>query len=265
MPVKVLFIASEDEENLSVRYPAASLVSAGHAIRIAPFSVPADTPAVLEQVRTFQPDLIALSVAFQSRAPAFFDLIRAIRAGGYTGHISVGGHFPTFEFTKILSTLPEIDSVVRFEGEQALVELAQFLEGSRDISTVTGLVYRDGGTLRENPCRDTFPDLDSLPFPVRNNRQQVRLGERFATLVASRGCWHSACAYCCIGAFHAAKKGKRHALRSVENIAREIGWLYHEQGVRLFQFHDDNFLQAHNEENTRRLDGLMDALTGEGI
>ena len=91
---------------------------------------------------------------------------------------------------------------------------------------------------------------------MRNDRPQVRLGENFATLVASRGCWHSACAYCCIGAFHAKKKGPRHALRSVENIAKEIAWLYHKQGVRLFQFHDDNFLQANMKRTTiERLDG----------
>jgi len=35
--------------------------------------------------------------------------------------------------------------------------------------------------------------------------------------------------------------------------------------VRLFQFHDDNFLQAHGEDNCARLDGLMAALENEGV
>ena len=265
MPEKVLFIASEDEENLSVRYPAAALAKAGHTIEIAPFSIPADTESVLKQIQKSLPDLIAISMAFQSRAPGFFELIRLIRENGYKGHISVGGHFPTFEFRKILETRQGIDTVVRFEGEQALTELAEYLAGKREISAVTNLVFRQADEIRENPCIDHFPDLDALPFPVRNSRPQVRLGENFATLVSSRGCWHSACAYCCIGAFHAGKKGKRHAMRSVTNIARELAWLYHEQGVRLFQFHDDNFLQAHEEDNCARLDGLMAALKNEGV
>ncbi|MFA4824812.1 MAG: cobalamin-dependent protein [Methanoregula sp.] len=262
---KILFIASEDEENLSVRYPAASLVQAGHAIGIASFSAPADTPGVLARIQKFRPDLIAVSMAFQSRAPAFFELIRTIRESGYTGHLSTGGHFPTFEFAKILETQPGIDSVVRFEGEQALVELVEHLGGMREIAAVANLVYRDGDALRENPCIDRFPDLDALPFPVRNDRPQVRLGENFATLVASRGCWHASCAYCCIGAFHAGKTGKRHALRSTGNIAQEIAWLYHKQGVRLFQFHDDNFLQAREEDNIARLDELVAVLGKEGV
>lgn len=68
--MRALFIASEDEENLSVRYPAASLVQAGHAIAIAPFSAPEDIGRVLARVREFTPDLIAVPVAFQSRAAA---------------------------------------------------------------------------------------------------------------------------------------------------------------------------------------------------
>jgi len=265
MPVKVLFIASEDEENLSVRYPAAALVDAGHTIEIAPFSVPGDMERVLKQIHKFRPDLIAISMAFQSRAPAFFELVRKIRAANYTGHITVGGHFPTFEYRKIMEMRQGISSVVRFEGEQALVELAEHIGGSRPVSEVHNLVYWAGSRIRENPVIDHFPDLDALPFPVRNDRPQVRLGENFATLVASRGCWHSACAYCCIGAFHAQKNGPRYALRSVENIAREIAWLYHTQGVRLFQFHDDNFLLAKEADNIARLDAFMAALGKEKV
>ena len=265
MAEKVLFIASEDEENLSIRYPAAALTQAGHTIEIAPFSVPADIASILRQIQKFRPDIIAISMAFQSRAPAFFELIKAIRQNGYKGHITAGGHFPTFEYKKILETQEGIDTIVRFEGEQALTDLAEYLAGKREISSVANLVYRKTDEIRKNPTIDHFPDLDTLPFPVRNSRPQVRLGENFATLVSSRGCWHSACAYCCIGAFHAGKTGKRHALRSGENIARELSWLYHEQGVRLFQFHDDNFLQAHEEDNCARLDGLMTALKNEGV
>jgi anaerobic magnesium-protoporphyrin IX monomethyl ester cyclase len=264
-PLRVLFIASEDEENLSVRYPAAAIIKAGHTMEIAPFSVPKDTERVLKQIKKFRPDLIAISMAFQSRALAFFELIKAIRKANYNGHITAGGHFPTFEYRRILEAKMGINSVVRFEGEQALVELAEFLEGKRELSSVSNLVYWIGSKIRENPTIDHFPDLDSLPFPVRNDRPQVRLGENFATLVASRGCWHTACAYCCIGAFHAKKKGPRYALRSVENIAQEIAWLYHKQGVRLFQFHDDNFLQAKSEDTIARLDGLMAALKKEKV
>ncbi|MDD1653318.1 MAG: B12-binding domain-containing radical SAM protein, partial [Methanomicrobiales archaeon] len=262
---RVLLIGSEDEENLSIRYPAASLAACGHPIEIVPCSAPEEIPQVLSRVERFRPDIIALSLAFQCLAPVFFTLIDRIRTSGYRGHITVGGHFPTFEYRKILETQQGIDSVVRFEGEQALVELAEWHAGSRDMALVSNLVYRDGNTIRENACIRRFPVLDDLPFPVRNSRPHVRLGEHFATLVASRGCWHSACAYCCIGAFHAAKEGRRHAVRTPGGIAREISWLYHTQGIRLFQFHDDNFLLARTEENISRLEEIRAALEKEHV
>jgi radical SAM superfamily enzyme YgiQ (UPF0313 family) len=185
MAEKVLFIASEDEENLSIRYPAAALTQAGHTIEIAPFSVPADIASILRQIQKFRPDIIAISMAFQSRAPSFFELIKAIRQNGYKGHITAGGHFPTFEYKKILETQEGIDTIVRFEGEQALTDLAEYLAGKREISSVANLVYRKTDEIRKNPTIDHFPDLDTLPFPVRNSRPQVRLGENFATLVSS--------------------------------------------------------------------------------
>jgi radical SAM superfamily enzyme YgiQ (UPF0313 family) len=263
--ISVLFIGSEDEENLSIRYPAASLVEAGYTIEIASFSNLDDTPRVLDKIKKFSPNIIALSLAFQSLAIAFFVLVESIRKSGFLSHIIVGGHFPTFEYKKILDSQTGIDSVLRFEGERALAELAEYHAGKRDFLDVSNLVFRDGGEIHENSCINRFPELDELPFPVRNDRAQVRLGENFATLVASRGCWHSSCSYCCIGAFHAKKEGKRHALRSPENIAWELSWLYHVHNVRLFQFHDDNFLQARTDENLARLDGLMAALKTEGV
>ena len=80
-------------------------------------------------------------MAFQSRAPAFFDLIKKIRAANVTSHITVGGHFPTFEYRKIMEMRIGIDTVVRYEGEQALVELVEYLAGERPVTSVANLVY----------------------------------------------------------------------------------------------------------------------------
>lgn len=265
-PVRVLLIGpEEEEENLSIRSPAATLAGAGHMIGIAPFSDTPDTDRVLKHIRKFRPDMIAISIAFQSRAPAFFDLIRAIRKANFSGHITVGGQFATFEYRKILEMKIGINSVVRFEGEQALVELAGFLQGKRNISEVINLAFWIGKRIVENPVIDRFPDPDSLPFPARDDTAPVRFGEKSATLAAGRGCWHAACAYCSIGSFHGKTAGPAYVLRSPENIAREIAWLYHEKSVRLFQFNDATFLTGNERENMERLDDLMAALRKEKV
>jgi anaerobic magnesium-protoporphyrin IX monomethyl ester cyclase len=257
--MKVLIIGAEDEENLAVRYLASYIESRAHRPVIAGYSMDAQSRDVLDAVRKTRPGLIAVSIAFQSLASLYFDLIAEIRKQGYNGHIIVGGHFPTFEFRKILETQPGVDSVGRFDGEETVAALADALASGQDLSAVPNLVYRANGGLRENECLHRFPDLDALPFPLRSRRLQKRLGESFATLVSSRGCWHSSCLYCCIGAFHRQKE-QRFALRSAESVAREIASLVGTKGARVVQFHDDNFMLSTKEKTLARIEALTQAL-----
>ena len=262
--VKVLLIGAEDEENLAIRYLGSFLNARGRRAMIVPCAREAEFAGVLGLVRSEKPRLIALSIAFQSLARMYFKLIEAIREEGFTGHLIVGGHFPTFEFQQILETQPGIDSVGRFEGEETVAALADAIASRMDFGNIPGLVYRTDGTVQENSCPETFPDLDTLPFPLRAAKSQKRLGECFATVVSSRGCWHSACLYCCIGAFHR-RKACRFALRSPENVAREIALLVESRGTRIIQFHDDNFVLATAEETLARIQALTCALNDVGV
>jgi len=262
---KVLLIGAEDEENLAIRSLGGVLISEGHQIKISPCSRIDQIKLVLGDIREFQPDLIGVSIAFQSLAKMFFKLIREIKKINPEVHITVGGHFPTFEYENILKNVPEIDSVVRFEGEKAIVALIESILSDKDFSKVPNLVYREDKTIKENQCKNEFPNLDELPFPVRSNNPQIRLGENFATLIASRGCFHSSCLYCCIGAFHSKKIGCKYALRSPESIADEIFELYDKRKVRLFQFHDDNFMLPNKEDSLKRFKEIKTAIQNKGI
>ena len=139
---KVLLIGFEDEENLSIRYLAAVLERDGHLVRIAPCSSSSQINRGLREIAKFKPDLIGISIAFQSLSDIFFDLVSRTRSQGYQGHITVGGHFPTFEYRKILETQPGIDSVVRFEGEAAILKLANSIAAQTELYSVNNLVFR---------------------------------------------------------------------------------------------------------------------------
>jgi anaerobic magnesium-protoporphyrin IX monomethyl ester cyclase len=273
---KVLLVGAEDEENLAIRYLGAELQKKGHYARIAPYSNN-NLSGVLKKLKSFNPDIVAVSMAFQSRAPMFLELIHKINQIKPEVHVTVGGHFPTFEFEKLLE-YKTINSIIRFEGEQSIVKLADAmvydksssneLELEKNLSKIPNLVYKSIGeksTIKENPINGEFPDLDDLPFPLRNKKPHTRLGETFATLITSRGCFHSSCIYCCIGAFHKQKTGLPYSLRSPENVAREMGELYHHHKVRLFQFHDDNFLLPTKKSSQARLNSLKKSLIIEGV
>lgn len=263
--VRVLLIGAEDEENLAIRYLASCLEKVGHIVKIAPCSRLEQITYVVKIMEKYKPDLVGISIAFQSMSKTYFCLIEEIRKAGFKGHITVGGHFPSFEFKRLLESQKGVDSVIRFEGEQAIVMLADSLVKDASLDSVPNLVYRTDEGIRENRCIKEFQPLDKLPFPKREKNPQLRLGEKFATLVGSRGCWHSRCLFCCIGAFHSQKEGERIALRSSESIAEEIAELYFRKGVRLFQFHDDNFLLPSFEESCKRLNSIKNALEAKNI
>jgi anaerobic magnesium-protoporphyrin IX monomethyl ester cyclase len=268
---KVLLIGAEDEENLAIRYLGGVLNKNGYEVKISPFSKIQDIKKVLKDIKRFNPDLIGISIAFQSLAKMFFLLIKEIKKIYPDIHITVGGHFPTFEYEEILKNIPEIDSIIRFEGEKPIVSLIETIkkqetiDKDKDFSKVPNLVYRNNGKISENQCKHEFPNLNILPYPIRTNKPQVRLGENFATLIASRGCFHSSCLYCCIGAFHSKKTGCKYALRSPESIADEIADLYYKKNIRLFQFHDDNFMLPDKQDTLKRFIEIKHAIQNKGI
>ena len=263
---KAILIGAEDEENLAIRYLAAILKFEGHEVTVISCSEYNDFSQILSKVKSWDPDMVIVSMAFQSLAFMFFAIIQQIKEIKPEIHVTVGGHFPTFEYQKILEN-EYVDSLIRFEGEKPISMLMDGLMNGKDLSDIPNLLYKnyEDGRVVENHLKPEFPDLDVLPFPLRYKKPQFRLGEKFATLVTSRGCFYSKCLYCCIGAFHTPKKGTKYAIRNPENVAKEMAQLYHHQGVKLFQFHDDNFLLPSKRESLKRVYLLKKALKDKGV
>jgi anaerobic magnesium-protoporphyrin IX monomethyl ester cyclase len=261
---KVLLVGAEDEENLALRYIGASLAAAGHSVSIVSCCREQEIPGVLKRAGKERPDVIGLSIAFQCLAPIYFEAVSRLRRSGFRGHIIAGGHFSTFEYAAILGTQPGIDSIGRFEGERTMVHLAAALGNGGDQAGVPNLVFRRQGGIHQNETLTYFPDLGQVPPPLRKRHPDKRLGERFATLITSRGCWHSSCLYCCIGAFHR-DKAHRFALRPADGVAAEIADLVHARRVRVLQFHDDNFVLQDKDATLQRLADLRRAMAARGV
>jgi len=277
--MRVALVGSEVEENLSLRYLASALRRAGHRAAIVPFGCREDMDHALAVLSDMKPDLIGLSMVFQKRAMEFMELASRLREEGYRGHITCGGHFPTFSYSEIMTGCKGIDSAVRHEGEEAIVELACALEEGRTLSGIRGLVFRsheneenssadeekDGsGSILQNAPRPPSENLDLLDFPARDFAPKLHLGIPTAPLVGSRGCYGD-CSFCCINAWHKTSGGKKYRRRSPSNIAEEMEQLYHGRGVRIFIFHDDNFFTADRHDNMRRAAELKRELISRGL
>lgn len=260
--MKVALIGAEIEENLALRHMHASLEAAGHEPALFGFSSRGELDAVAARVTAWQPELIGLSMLFTSRSREFVELARRLRALGFTGHLTAGGHFAAFHGAELLRDHPAFDSIAHGEGEELMVELCARLD---EPSSVPGLSVRGAhGQVVSTGPRPNRKDLDARPWPTRPERFHRYLGLPIANLLSSRGCFGS-CHFCSIHATHRLNGGPHFRQRDVGCVAAEMAALYHQRGVRIFNFQDDNFFMPTPEASLARVRALDAAMRAEGI
>lgn len=147
----------------------------------------------------------------------------------------MGGPHVTFLAEETLRN-PQVDVVVRREGEMTMKEIARrLLRENGDLGNVKGITYRREGHIISNPERPLIEDLDSLPFPARElfplDRYRVP-----GTLITSRGC-PSKCIFCSAGAMY----GGRYRVRSPENVSSEVHHMIEKFNFDKFFIADDTF------------------------
>jgi methylmalonyl-CoA mutase cobalamin-binding subunit len=235
----VLLIGFQDQDNLGLRYLLSAVRHAGFRGEIATYT--SDPAPICEMVGRLKPDIVGFSLIFQYMAPEFGSVIAALRAAGCRAHITIGGHYPSFDYAEVLQRIPGADSVVRFEGEATLVELIERIAAGREWRDISGIAYRRGSEIAANPLRPAIDDLDTLPEPERADIDYRSRDLATASLLGSRGCpWN--CSFCSIRPFYEAQGGRLRRLRSPRAIADEMRRVHVERGARIFLFQDDDFL-----------------------
>ncbi len=149
-----------------------------------------------------------------------------------------GGSHVTFWDDKALQECPELDVVVRKEGENTMLELVQRLEAEESYNDVLGTTCRKDGKIVRNPDRPYIEDLDSLPFPARHlwPMEKFRELEDILYLTTSRGCVYW-CEFCTTVRMH----GRKYRMRSPKNVVDELEFLNKTYGISKFTFCDDAF------------------------
>jgi radical SAM superfamily enzyme YgiQ (UPF0313 family) len=239
MNTSVLLIGFQDQDNLGLRYLLSAVRKAGFRGEIATYT--AEPAKICELVARGEPDVVGFSLIFQYMAPEFGRAISALRAAGCRAHITIGGHYPSFDYAEVLERIPGADSIVRFEGEATLVELMDRIAERRDWRDILGIAYRRGSEIIANPLRAAIDDLDSLAEPERADIDYRSRDLATASLLGSRGCpWN--CSFCSIRPFYEAQGGRLRRLRAPRAIAEEMRRVHIERGARIFLFQDDDFL-----------------------
>lgn len=255
---EILLVGYEEGENLGLRYIRSFLNQYEITTHIEPFS-PGKKEKILEVCLSLNPLIVGFSMIFQRFLPDFAELITYLRKNEVNGHFTMGGHYPSVESRQVLEYIPDLDSVVRCEGEYALLDLFERLRAGSSLSVVPGITYREGMEIISNGPRTLIENLDLLPFPEREARPLKVLGLGVSTILCSRGCIYD-CSFCSIRRFYKEAIGPRRRARSASNVADEIQCIYNTIGSRVFIFEDDDFY-ARNKAQYRWAEEFLEELS----
>lgn len=234
----VMLVGFQHQGNLGLGYLAAVLRQYGYSVHVVDIEQPPEE--ILRIAKEINPVLIGFSLIFQFFIAHHAALLYVLREHGVNCHFTMGGHFPSLSYQQTLELVPELDSVVRFEGEMTLLELADAISTGCDWREIHGIAYRGGEEITLTPSRALIEDLDSLPYPDRNYLPDTVLGRSIMPLIASRGCART-CSFCSIHTFYRAAPGKIVRTRKPAEVVREMRRLHEERGTTIFLFQDDDF------------------------
>ena len=204
-------------------------------------------------INLYCPDLVGISLSATEHNESL-RLAKIAKKNGVT--TVIGGYHPT-SVPDLMLSYPQIDMVIRGEGELTMKELVE--RGTPE--NVLGVSHKKNGIIIHNEDRPRIENLDILPFPARHLRQYPYKSQNRTTdndvIVMSRGC-NGLCSFCCEPSMSSGCL----RCRSPENVMKEILEIaeYHQRKPLNVIFADTNFMG-----NPRGVDRLCDLLMEQDL
>ena len=206
--------------------------------------------AAIEQHQAAQMQQIAEEVAEEVRAlkPEFVGF-KLWNGDGFTGSVVIAEHlraeFPSIRIygggpqaswfgETIYRRTQAFDALLHGEGEQAILGLAEHAQGKRELGTIPGVIYLEGGELRRVPPAHAL-DLNDLHEPVYDeNVYPAMVGDEKIKIVViddSRGCPYQ-CGFCT----HPIESGTRLRTASASVLVDRMARVKERYGLTAFRF-----------------------------
>jgi len=241
----------EKEQKIMKPYPPLGLLYLSAYLRRAGFSVDlfdttfATRAALVDRLAASAGGVLGIYTNLITRG-VVIDLVRSAKLHGWT--VVLGGPESANYPAEYLEH--GADVVVVGEGEATLAELLPALasRGPHGLRDIAGVIFRDeAGKLVTNPARAQIPDLDSLPWP---DREQIDIdayvdvwrkhhGMGSVNLITSRGCPYR-CRWCSHAVY-----GYTHRRRSVMDCANELQHIVDRYQPDMVWYSDDVFTIHH--------------------
>ena len=243
MPKKVVFFfpsfaSSEATAPLGILAVATPLLRAGYQVVLIDSTI---TPNYKERVLQEVRDSLCLGISLVT-GPMIretVEIARAIKQWDRNFPVILGGWHPSLLPKQTLEA-PYVDYVVRGQGEEALLELVQHIEGRNAPDLVAGVGFKRDGKLIFTPERALKPISESPPkaYHLADFDAYERCcGRRWAMYISSLACPFN-CAYCT----NAGVYGRKWNALPPEQFVEETVELTNRYNLELLWVVDDNFL-----------------------
>lgn len=244
---------------LSLLSVASPLLEAGFRVSIIDGAI---EPQVEERLKRELDDALCFGVSLLT-GPMILEALhicRTVRLMQPALPIVYGGWHPSLTADQTLRH-PDVDIVVRGQGELALLEVAQKLRQGKTVEDVRGVSFRQGGEVFHNLDRPV-ENINRLPRPAFELAQfdayERITGKRTLAYASSLGCPY-ACNYCTDQVFYERRFNAYTASRVVHEVA-DLAERHRLTGV---SFLDSNF-PVHVARAIDIAKGFIDAKTGFG-
>lgn len=189
-------------------------------------------------VREKNPFLIGISSLFTAYFDSVIKTAKAIKKFLPNSKIVIGGHHPT-QLPEAVMECPQIDYVLRGEGELSMPSLADALKYNTSFDKVPGIVFRKHDKSLHISQPAWLKDLTGLPLPSLDLVKQKfyqRNGKGAAIVVSSRGC-PMKCSYCAVSASSCYAPFRQ---RKVEDVIKELESQVEIFDIGFIDFEDEN-------------------------
>jgi anaerobic magnesium-protoporphyrin IX monomethyl ester cyclase len=224
-----------------VAYLAGALRAAGYpdVQFIDAMTAHVDDEALRDMIAEAQPDIVGTTAITPSiyKAERVLQIAREVAPNAVT---LLGGVHATFMYKQVLPEAPWIDAIVRGEGEEIMVEVANAVASGDWLerrSSIKGLAYLVDGKVIATPAAPTVKNLDAikadwsiLNWPAYN---YIPLGVRVAIPNMARGCPFT-CSFCSQWKFW-----RDYRVRDPKVVVDEILELKEKHGVGFFILADE--------------------------
>jgi radical SAM superfamily enzyme YgiQ (UPF0313 family) len=195
-------------------------------IKIMEYTIKDKLEDILQDINNYNPDVVGFS-AYIWNIEHILKLLPNIQAT-----IILGGPEVSYESQVFMAKEPNIDYIIKGQGELVFDQLLHAIESKKDVDSISNLSYRKGQVIHQTEIKE-IKDLSSLKSPYYFEEDIPHIKHKIAYIESSRGCPYK-CSYCLSSLEHSVR------FFDIEQVQEAILYLM-SKGSKTIKFLDRTF------------------------